>query len=119
MDCPFNYYRETRTLKRDAPVDNARKLRDLQAWCAERNIDFVLIVNAEHRGGGGQAFHDLTVEYISTLRRDGVFPDGFLIQSWYDKPDRNLPETEAGTFTNAVRDAAQLVNELFPRLTSD
>jgi len=116
VDCPFNYYRETRTRTGDAPVDNARKLRDLQAWCAERNTEFVLIVNAEHRGGGGQAFHDLTLEYVSRLRRDGVFPDGFLIQSWYDKPDKNLPETEAGTFTNAVRDTAQLINEMFPRL---
>jgi len=119
VDCPFNYYRETRTRKGDAPVDNARKLRDLQAWCSERKIEFVLIVNAEHRGGGGRAFHDLTDEYVGTLRRDGIFPDGFLIQSWYDKPDRNLPETEAGTFTNAVRDAARLINELFPRLTLD
>jgi hypothetical protein len=61
----------------------------------------------------------MTVEYVRTLRRDGVFPDGFLIQSWYDQPDRNLPETEAGTFTNTVRDAARLINEVFPRLTSE
>jgi hypothetical protein len=119
VDCPFNYYRETRTRKGDAPVDNARKLRDLQTWCAEHNIEFVLIVNAEHRGGGGQAFHDLTIEFVRTLRKDGVFPDGFLIQSWYEKPDRNLPETEADTFTNTVRDAAQLIYELFPRQRSD
>lgn len=119
VDCPFNYYRATRTRKGDAPVDNASKLQDLQAWCAKRNIEFVLIVNAEHRGGGGQAFHDLTIEYVNTLRRDGVFPDGFLIQSWYDKPDRNLPETEVGTFANTVRDAAQRINELFPRIVSN
>ena len=118
VDCPFNYYRQTRTRTGDAPVDNPRKLLDLQAWCSERDIDFILIVNAEHRGGGGQAFHDLTIEFVRALRRDGVFPDGFLIQSWYDKPDRNLPETDAGTFTNTVRDAAQLINELFPRLPS-
>ena len=118
VDCPFNYYRETRTRAGDATVDNARKLRDLQAWCTERNIEFVLIVNAEHRGGGGKAFHDLTIEFVRSLRKHGVFPDGFLIQSWYDKPDRNLPETQAGTFSNTVRDAALLINELFPRLPS-
>jgi len=44
----------------------------------------------------------MTVEYIRRLRRDRVFPDGFLIQSWYDKPDRNLPEI-AGFFTRDER----------------
>ena len=115
VDCPYNYYREQRTRKEDAPVDNAKKLRALGQLCAEYDLEFRLIVNAEHRGGGGQAFHQLTTEYVRALRRDGVFPDGFIIQSWYDKPDKNLPETEAGTFTNTVRDAVRLINALFPR----
>jgi hypothetical protein len=116
VDCPYNYYRETRTRNGDAPVDNARKLLALQAWCNENDAEFRLIVNAEHRGGGGKAFHDLVLAYLGDLRQDGVFPDGFIIQSWYDKPDKNLPETEPGTFTNTLRDAVRLINELFPRV---
>jgi len=115
VDCPYNYYRQTRTRNGDAPVDNAKKLLALQAWCEEGGAEFRLIVNAEHRGGGGKAFHDLVLDYVRALRRDGVFPDGFIIQSWYDKPDKNLPEIEAGTFTNTLRDAVRLINELFPR----
>lgn len=115
VDCPYNYYRETKTRNGDAPVDNAKKLLALQAWCEANGAEFRLIANAEHRGGGGEAFHDLVLEYTRALRRDGVFPDGFIIQSWYDKPDKNLPETEAGTFTNTLRDAVRLINELFPR----
>ena len=45
-----------------------------------------------------------------------MFPDGFIIQSWYGKPDKNLPETEAGTFANTLRDAVRLINELYPRM---
>jgi hypothetical protein len=118
VDCPYNYYRETRTRKGDAPVDNAKKLLALQAWCEKNSAEFRLIVNAEHRGGGGNAFHDLTLEYVRDLRRDGVFPDGFIIQSWYNKPDKNLPETEADTFTNTLRDTVRLINELFPKASA-
>lgn len=116
VDCPYNYYRATRTRNGDAAVDNGAKLRHLQKWCEERKVLFHLVVNAEPRGQGGKGFHDQTCAYVRHLRRDRVFPDVFIIQSWYKQPDKHLPETEANTFMNTAKDAAGLVRKLYPRI---
>jgi hypothetical protein len=121
VDCPYWYYRQPKTRHGDMQMDNAKKFLAVQAWCDKNGAEFRLMVNTEQNGAlredelGNQAFHDLVLEYIRDLRKDGVFPDGFMIQSWYKFPDKNLPETEAGTFTNTLRDAVRLINELYPR----
>jgi len=114
VDCPYNYYREKRTRKNDADVDNARKFTELQKWCKKRDIRFNLIVNAEPRNEGAKGFHDLTCEYVRHLRRDGIFPDVFIVQSWYKEPSRSLPETENYTFMNTAKDAIALIQKLYP-----
>ena len=115
IDNPYNYYVECNTRKGDAIHNGAKNLLAIQMWCGEHQADFHLIVNAEPRGQGGKAFHDLTVKYVRRLRQDGVFPDLFLIQSWYEQPTENLPETRADTFTNAARDTIRVIHELYPR----
>ncbi len=114
VDCPYNYYRENRTRNKDAAVDNARKFAALQNWCKARDIRFHLVVNAEPRNQGAQGFPDLTCEHIRHLRPDGLYPDVFIIQSWYKQPDRHLPETEAFTFMNTTKDAIALIQKLYP-----
>ncbi|MCL5269041.1 MAG: hypothetical protein M1457_00440 [bacterium] len=118
VDCPYNYYRATRAIRRDLPVDNPKMFRDLHAWCQARGIRFQLVVNFETNAkrdqGNIEAFHDGTLDYIRALRRDGIFPDAFTIQSWYKEPRENLPEDKAGTFMNAARDAVRLIRELYP-----
>jgi len=114
VDCPYNYYREKRTRSNDADLDNAGKFRELQTWCKEREIRFYLIVNAEPRNAGAKGFHDLTCEYVRHLRRDSVFPDLFIVQSWYKEPGKNLPETEKHTFMNTAKDAISLIRKLYP-----
>ena len=115
VDCPYNYYREKRTRNKDAVVDNAGKFAAIQRWCEKQEVGFHLVVNAEPRKAGAQAFHDLTCEYLRQLRRDGIFPDVFIIQSWYEQPAKFLPETEAFTFMNTARDAIALIQELYPQ----
>jgi hypothetical protein len=114
VDCPYNYYREKRSRSDDADIDNARKLTKLQQWCKERAIGFNLIVNAEPRTEGAKGFHDMTCEYVQQLRRDGIFPDVFIVQSWYKQPAKHLPETERYTFMNTAKDAIALINKLYP-----
>ena len=114
VDCPYNYYREKRTRNKDAAVDNAQKFTALQQWCKARDIDFHVVVNAEPRNQGAQGFHDLTCEYVRQLRRDGIFPDVFIIQSWYKQPAKNLPESETFTFMNTAKDAIALIQKLYP-----
>ncbi|MDB4805265.1 hypothetical protein OAH16_01545 [bacterium] len=48
------------------------------------------------------------------MRRDGIYPDVFIIQSWYKQPNRNSPETEAFTFMNTAKDAIALIQKLYP-----
>jgi len=123
VDCPLNYYRATTT--RTTPsrrVNNAAKFKALQHWCQERNLEFWLVVdydtNPQRVAGnpalGNRLFHDGTLTYIRRLRRDGVFPDCFTIQSWYRLPDEHLPEEGGGSFMHTARDAIRLIHQLFP-----
>lgn len=114
VDNPYNYYIWRGPRNAGLNANGAANVKALQQWCGEHGVPFVLVVNTEERGGGNKAYHDMVLAYIRALRRDGVFPDGFLLQSWYDKPDVNLPETTPGTFANTVRDAACLIRRLFP-----
>ena len=115
IDNPCNYYLEKKTRSGDAVHDGRKNLLAIQEWCQTNKVDFHLIVNAEPRGQGAKGFHDLTLEFIRRLRQDGVFPDLFLIQSWYKQPVKNLPESEADTFMNTARDTIRLIHGLYPR----
>lgn len=108
-------YRRNRTRTDDADVDNATKLRTLQAWCAARQIGFHLIVNTEPGAAGGRGFHDGVMAYIRRLWRDGIFPDLFLIQSWYPQPAEHLPEDQPYSFAYTLREAIALIRTLYPQ----
>ena len=116
VDCPYNYFREKRSRRHHAAMDNPRKFRELQKWCEQRNIRFHVIINAQV--GSGRAFHDMVLKYIRQLRKDGIFPDLFLIQSWYTHPSTKLPESKPDTFMNTARDAISLIHSLYPSAPS-
>jgi hypothetical protein len=124
VDCPLNYYRAT--ANRADPslrVDNAAKFKTLQQWCEDRNLEFWLIVNfdtnpqrvAGKPALGNRLFHDETLAYIQRLRKDGIFPDCFTIQSWYKLPEEHLPEDGGYSFMHTARDAIRLIRALYPR----
>jgi len=126
VDCPFNYYRQTRTRNDDDVVDNAKKFLALQEWCDERGVKFYLIVNTEPgyvdansteevRERANKRFQEDILEYIRQIRKDGIFPDSFLIQSWYKAPTTHLPESEKYTFMNTALETIDLIHELYPR----
>lgn len=123
VDCPLNYYRAT-TNRADPSrrVNNAAKFKALQQWCEQRNLEFWLVVNydtnpqsvAGKTDLGNRLFHDETLNYIRRLRRDGVFPDCFTIQSWYKLPAEHLPEQGGHSFMHTARDSIRLIRKLFP-----
>ena len=127
VDCPFGYYQQRKTRKGDAKVNNPKKFLALQKGCEQRGIAFHIIINNEVPGRPGaqltptkqaaadRTFHDGTLEYIRRLRKDGIFPDVFLIQSWYVAPREHLPETRPHTFTHTALAAAELIKKLYPR----
>ncbi len=112
VDCPYNYYREKRTRNRDAEVDYPKQLLALQKWCTRRKVAFHLIVNAEPRRGGAEAFHDLTLDYLDDLQKEKIFPDVFVLQSWYKQPADHLPESTPGTFMHTAREAIRKIRKL-------
>ncbi|MBN2292631.1 MAG: hypothetical protein JXM70_09410 [Pirellulales bacterium] len=123
VDCPLNYYRATKNRTEPSrPVNNAAKFKALQQWCKQRDIEFWLIVNYDTNPQkvagkaklGNRLFHDETLTYIRRLRKDGVFPDCFTIQSWYKLPEEHLPEKGGYSFMHTARDAIRLIRELFP-----
>ena len=115
IDCPYNYYREVKTRKGDAMVNNAAKLSHIENWCLNNGIQFHLVVNAEPRKNGAKGFYDLTCEYVQRLHQDKIYPDSFIFQSWYKQPEEHLPETKKYTFMNTARDAIHSVQQLYPK----
>lgn len=116
IDCPFNYFREKYTRNKDFQLDNESKFINIQNWCKNNDVDFHLIINAEPRNQGAKGFYNLTYEYVQRIRNAGLFPDKFIIQSWYTEPSKNLPEKGKYTFTNSAKDAIYLINELYSKL---
>ena len=124
VDCPLNYYRATRNRANPSRrVNNPAKFKALQRWCVQRNVEFWLVVNydtnpqrvAGKAALGARLFHDETLAYIRRLRRDGVFPDCFTIQSWYKLPAKHLPEEGGHSFMHTARDSIRLIRELYPQ----
>ena len=115
IDCPYNYYREVKTRKGDAMVNNAAKLSHIENWCLNNGIQFHLVVNAEPRKNGAKGFYDLTCEYVQRLHQDKIYPDSFIFQSWYKQPAEHLPETKKYTFMNTARDAIHSVHQLYTK----
>lgn len=114
VDCPYNYFRQKETLRKDGKIDNGEKLRSLSAWCWQRDIQFHVIINSEVNNASAKTYYEDVMQYLLALRRENVFPDKFLFQSWYKYPRENLPENKKYTFMNTVRDGIILLQALYP-----
>jgi hypothetical protein len=97
------------------PVDYPKMLKTIQGWCEAQHATFHLVINCEPRKKGAAGFHEGTISYVKRLRLDGIFPDLFIFQSWYDQPKQLLPENQPGTFMNTALESIRLVHELYPQ----
>jgi hypothetical protein len=69
-----------------------------------RDVKFNMIINSA--GGGGRsdaAFSRRTLRYLAELQERALNPDLYTIQSWYDHPGRNAPESDSSTMTGLTR----------------
>jgi hypothetical protein len=69
-----------------------------------RDVKFNMIINSA--GGGGRsdaAFSRRTLRYLAELQERALNPDRYTIQSWYDHPGRNAPESDSSTMTGLTR----------------
>jgi hypothetical protein len=72
------------------------------------------VVNTEPGAGKGKDFYDGTMAYICQLRGEGIFPDMFILQSWYTEPAEHLPEDQPYTFMFTAKRAIGLIKMLYP-----
>lgn len=98
----------------DHPAEYGRKDRivELQERAAEREIPFNMIVN--FRAGGrrsDRAFSEWTLSYVRDLQKRDLDPDRYTVESWYEHPQTNVPETDETTMTGLVRSVLELRKE--------
>ena len=92
----------------------------MQNWCRGHGARLHLILNEDmnvyaKEADAARVFYENTLRYVVDLRRAGIFPDAFIIQSWYDVPEAHLPETGEWTFMRIARDTAALIERVYPR----
>lgn len=118
VDSPYQYYVAEKSGDGKVKINNKKKFTLIQKWCKENNIPFYLLVNYDSdrsEDKSGKEFYDGVMNYIKQLREDSIFPDVFILQSWYRIPDKNLPESKKYTFMNTTRDAIRLINAIYPK----
>jgi len=118
VDSPYQYYVAKKSRDGKVKINNKKKFTLIQKWCKENNVPFYLLINYDSHlseDKSGKEFYDGVMNYIKILREDSIFPDVFILQSWYKIPAKNLPESEKYTFMNTTRDAIRLINAIYPK----
>jgi hypothetical protein len=87
---------------------HVERLFDLRDEVRARDLEFHVIVNSESGQRSGEAFARETYAYLLTLQRAGLDPDGYNVESWYEYPQQNVPETDDATMSGLVRAALEL-----------
>lgn len=101
-------------------VDWIKRIRELENNARLLGLDVNMIYNTD--GARNDSMYSAqTLAYIQTYRAEGGRPDGYWIQSWYDRPEKWLPEEEPFTMTNIVLSALPLIQieEQDPSKTSE
>ncbi len=118
VDSPYQYYVAKKSVNGKEKINNKKKFTLIQEWCKKNNVLFSLVINYDShlsKDKSGKDFYEGVMDYIKILREDCIFPDIFILQSWYKTPAKNLPENEKYTFMNSTRDAIRLINAIYPK----
>ena len=68
-----------------------------------------MILNDEVGGNtSDESFSSRTLNYAEYLQEEGLDPERYTIESWYEHPRENVPETEVSTMTGLSRQVLQL-----------
>lgn len=106
IDNPFDYaiaMAPTNQPELITGVDWMKRILELEMLARHYGIKVNMIFNSE-RGGrnNNQLFSQHTLFFIDLYISQGGAPDGYWIQSWYEYPDRWLPEDEPDTMTHLL-----------------
>ena len=113
VDHPWGYASATHVADCDydvTTVDWIQRLIDLENQVKGHGLPFGLIYNSELGGTSSNAeFHNESLAYITAYQNHGGSPDIRMINSWYEFPSVNLPETEPYTLTNTMLAALSIL----------
>jgi hypothetical protein len=74
------------------------RLLDLRDEAHARDWGFNMIVNSVEGGRRSDAaFARRTLEFVDYLQSEGLDPDRYTVESWYDYPQANVPEADDAT----------------------
>lgn len=81
----------------------AQKAKDLEGYAQERGIHFGVIYIGNFRMSSDRAWVDLVEQRIHHYEMvHGGNPDHVVIDSWQDRPNHLLPETDPSAFTHLI-----------------
>jgi hypothetical protein len=113
VDNPYDYATgaaQTNQPALIAGVDWMQRLVELDRKAKTMGLKLNMIFNT-NGGRTSMGYSDQTLSFIDLYHGKVGKPDGYWIQSWYQLPDKWLPETEAYTMTNLTREALKKVEQ--------
>jgi len=126
VDHPYEFYTYLKTIDKKHDIDPKATYLLIQDWCKERNIDLMSTIitgpkvhgefktlTADQREKCDIAFEEECLTYIEKLHADGIKPQWFQIQSWYEMPCKYGPETNELTFFHTANLCIQRISELY------
>ncbi len=118
IDNPFDYaisMAYTNQPQLISSMDWLTRILALEEMARRLGFEVNLIFNSELGGRSSNAmFHKHSLAFIDLYTSRGGNPDGYWLQSWYQYPDKWLPEDEPFTMTNLTREVIERLNEQAP-----
>lgn len=95
----------------EATPNGWEKLKAMEAYCYDRDMDFIFLFN-DHEGGtkSDQEFHENVIHCLNEVQKNGLNPSMGTLQSWYTHPKEELPESKPYTFMYLAKEFAEINN---------
>ncbi len=90
-------------------IDWMQRMQELADSAKDMGMKVNMIFNT-NGGRTAQGYAEQTLELIDLYHQEAGIPDGYWIQSWYQLPDKWLPENENFTMTNITLEAIKRIN---------
>ena len=107
VDHPFFYY-----TKNGGRETSRQRIQAMKDYCAEHNLEMIVIVNQSKVGDGDDASKDAAFKqgclgFVDAMFEDNINPSHIDVESWYPFPQYLVPETKENSFTNVIRDVGK------------
>ncbi|WP_436714503.1 hypothetical protein U8335_15635 [Roseiconus lacunae] len=94
-------------------VDWMARIRELEQITRKAGLRFELIVNSEYGGAtSNEAFAKRSLEYLHRYHEHGGRPDRYVLEGWYQYPNRVAPDTEMHTLSHTALEFDRQINAL-------